>query len=259
MKRFLLVIAFLLFSNVARADCQKMTVSEFYSLNESDNRSEEEWLGYFEMTGYLLGIRDFNATKYMLYGDEKAVECIGRPLNVWKPLVFDKYKLNKIKGDDPFFIHFIKTIQEVCEVDLFNIQNTNNESQIKVSEVIDGDTVKIIKNGEKITVRLADIDCFETSANSRGKWQAEYYNKSIDEVIRLGNFSKSMLHAAVIGELITTDKKVILIEKGKDKYYRTLGYLYINGVNINEYMLKYGKCEKYVPRKQNAQVNKITS
>jgi endonuclease YncB( thermonuclease family) len=250
MKRFLLVIAFLLFSNVARAKItlpDEMTVSEFYSLNNRvAQTSEDEWASYELMTGYLLGIRDFNSQKYFIHNNDEAADCIGRPLNVWKPLVFDRYKLNKIKGDDLFFVHFIKVIEEVCKVDLFGI---NKEPQIRVSEVIDGDTVKIIKNGEEITVRLADIDCFETSKNSRAKWQSEYYKKSIDEVIRLGKFSKSMLHSAVIGEPIVTGKKVMLIEKGKDKYNRTLGIVFIDGVDINEYMLKYGKCEEYVPRK----------
>jgi micrococcal nuclease len=163
--------------------------------------------------------------------------------------VFDKYKLNKIKGDDLFYAHFIKTIEEVCNVDLMGLKEnkiTKPTLSYKVNEVTDGDTVKITKNGEEIKVRLVDIDCFETSANPRGKWQAEHYNKSINEVISLGNQSKEILQDFVNQQ---ADGKVVLVDRGKDKYKRTLGVLYIDGVNVNDYMLQYGKCEKYVPRK----------
>lgn len=251
MKRYILfILALFMFCKPVRAELiypDKMTVSKFYSLSyNEDQLSREDWNSSFVMDGYLLGIRDFNADKHIIYGDEEAAECIGRPLNVWRPLVFDKYKLNKIKGDDLFYIHFIKTIEEVCNVDLFNIQNTNNGPQIKISEVTDGDTVKIIKNGEELKVRLIDIDCFETSANSRGKWQAEYYKKSIDEVVSLGKKSKEILQNFVDQQ---ANGKVVLVDKGKDKYNRTLGIVFIDGVNVNDYMLQYGKCEKYVPRK----------
>jgi endonuclease YncB( thermonuclease family) len=247
-------MAFLLFSKPVRAEIiypDKMTVEQFYVLDIAlkNKASENEWDSNYTMLGYLIGIRRFNSDKYYLNGNEEAVDCIGRPLNIWIPLVFDKYKLNKIKGDDLFYLHFIKTIEEVCNVDLFGLAENKITKPIpsyKVSEVTDGDTVKIIKNGEDIKVRLVDIDCYETSANPRGKWQAEYYNKSIDEVIKLGNQSKEILQDFVNQQ---ANGKVVLVDRGKDKYKRTLGILYIDGVNVNDYMLQYGKCEKYVPRK----------
>lgn len=265
MKRFLLVIAFLLFSNVARAEFispSKMTVSEFYSLynnavyNNTNSFSTQEWYNYFSMMGYLMGIRDITAVKYNINNDKETCDCINRPLKVWIPLVFDAYKLNKIKGDEPFPACFFIIIEEVCNTDLLGINEEENNkttkpipipsSSYKVSEITDGDTVKITKNGEEIKVRLVDIDCFETSANPRGKWQAEHYNKSIDEVIKLGKQSKEILQDFVNQQ---ADGKVVLVDRGKDKYKRTLGVLYIDGVNVNDYMLQYGKCEKYMPRK----------
>lgn len=118
----LLLISMLLFSNVARAKItfpDEMTVSEFYSLNSRVSQtSEDEWASFELMSGYLMGIKDFNSQKYFIHNNDEAADCINRPLNVWKPLVFDRYKLNKIKGDELFVIHFIKTVEEVCEVDL---------------------------------------------------------------------------------------------------------------------------------------------
>lgn len=266
MKRYLLIALYLfMFSNVARAEMvspSKMTVSEYYSLynnavyGNTDSLSTQELYNYFSMTGYLMGIRDITSVKYNISNAKETYDCINRPLKVWIPLVFDAYKLNKIKGDEPFYTCFFMIMEEVCNTDLFGISELENNkttkpipmpsSSYKVSEVTDGDTVKIIKNDEEIKVRLVDIDCFETSANPRGKWQAEHYNKSINEVINLGNQSKEILQDFVNQQ---ADGKVVLVDRGKDKYKRTLGVLYIDGVNVNDYMLQYGKCEKYMPRK----------
>lgn len=126
MRLKLLLITMLLWSNIARAEFfrpSEMTVSEFYSLdNRVGHLSEVGWSNYTGMNGYLLGIRGFNAGKYWIHGDKEAADCINKPINVWNSLVFDKYKLNKIKGDDLFFLHFIKTIDEVCNVDLWGLK-----------------------------------------------------------------------------------------------------------------------------------------
>ena len=125
MKRcLLLVMAILVFCKTACAENInpiKMTVKQFYDLNFKSYRTENERLNGFVMTGYLYGIRDFNSVRYILNDNMEIVDCIYRPITVWVPLVFDKYKLNKIKGDDVFYLHFIKTIEEVCNVDLMKV------------------------------------------------------------------------------------------------------------------------------------------
>lgn len=267
MKRCLLIaLALFIFCKPVWAEIilpDRMTVKQFYDMETDTYKTSEEMYNQFFALGYLTGIRDsiqfeFGILKYsgkeIKDSDiEITDDCIRRPLNVWKSLVFDKYKLNKIKGDNLLWAAFRVTIEEVCNVDLMGLKENKitkpipmPSSSYKVSEVTDGDTVKIIKNDEEIKVRLVDIDCFETSANPRGKWQAEHYNKSIDEVIKLGNQSKEILQDFVNQQ---ADGKVVLVDRGKDKYKRTLGVLYIDGVNVNDYMLQYGKCEKYMPRK----------
>ena len=124
----------------------------------------------------------------------------------------------------------------------------NNRVRIDVVKVTDGDTVKAIYNGEKINIRLSYIDCYETRDNKRAYWQAEHYHKNLGDVINLGNQSKEILR-----QLIDRNHdNIYMIAKGKDKYKRTLGELFIgeNGESINEYMLQNGKCEKYETRKK---------
>ena len=125
----------------------------------------------------------------------------------------------------------------------------NNRVKIDVVKVTDGDTVKAIFNGETINIRLSYIDCYETRDNKRAYWQAEYYHKSLGDVIKQGKQSKEILR-----QLIDRNyNNIYMIAKGRDKYRRTLGELFLgeNGESINEYMLQNGKCEKYETRKKN--------
>ena len=65
--------------------------------------------------------------------------------------------------------------------------------KIDVVKVTDGDTIKALYNSDKINIRLTNIDCYETRDNKRAYWQAEYYKKSLGEVVKLGNQSKEIL------------------------------------------------------------------
>ena len=121
---------------------------------------------------------------------------------------------------------------------------------VVIDEVVDGDTVKLhyFRGVGNITVRLSDIDCYETKAIPRAHWQAEYYKKSIGEVLKLGNQSKIILKQV----LNQYKDNIYLKSDKKDIYGRTLGRLYIgkdeNNMSINEFMLLYGGCEVYVDR-----------
>lgn len=67
------------------------------------------------------------------------------------------------------------------------------ERIVDLIKVSDGDTIKVILDNEKIGVRLLEIDCFETSKNRRAIKQTEYYNISLGEVFKRGNYSKQKL------------------------------------------------------------------
>lgn len=114
--------------------------------------------------------------------------------------------------------------------------------KIKVSRVLDGDTVEISNIiNHKTKVRLLGIDCYETSAINRAYKQA-YENKlTIDEVIYLGNESTEILRTF----LDRNKAQIYLQPKGTEKYGRTLGIIYAGDTNINEYMVEYGKCMEF--------------
>lgn len=115
-------------------------------------------------------------------------------------------------------------------------------ADVEIIDISDGDTVKVILNNEETSIRLLDVDCFETKANSRAKKQAKYYNMSIDEIKSIGNQSKEILKA------LLKDKNNIIVKWYKrDSFGRILGNIYTkDDINVNEYMLNTGKCKKYI-------------
>lgn len=117
------------------------------------------------------------------------------------------------------------------------------EESIILTKITDGDTIKAVVNGEKESIRLLDIDCFETSKNPRAIWQSEYYHKSIGDILKQGFYSKQRLEDKLKGK-----KELVLKWKQRDKYKRILGKIYLDDEDINEYMLKNGGCQKYVDR-----------
>ena len=44
-----------------------------------------------------------------------------------------------------------------------------SEDTVSLIKVSDGDTIKVLLNGEKENIRLLDIDCYETSKNKSPK------------------------------------------------------------------------------------------
>ena len=116
---------------------------------------------------------------------------------------------------------------------------------ITLLKVTDGDTIKAIVNGEKESIRLLDIDCYETTKNPRAIWQSEYYHLSVGKVMQKGEYSKQRLK-----DLLGKRKDLKLEWNKRDRYRRILGRVYLDDRSINDYMLSDGGCEKYVERKK---------
>ena len=116
---------------------------------------------------------------------------------------------------------------------------------ITLLKVTDGDTIKVLVNGEKESIRLLDIDCYETSKNPRAIWQSEYYHLSVGQVMQKGEYSKQRLK-----DLLGKRKDLKLEWSRRDRYKRILGRVYLDDRSINDYMLTEGGCEKYVERKK---------
>lgn len=85
----------------------------------------------------------------------------------------------------------------------------------KVMNVADGDTVTVLLEREQVKVRLVDID-----APEKGQ--------------PFGNRSKHALEALVKGQ------DVLVVERGQDRYHRTLGVIYRGELNVNAEMVRGG-------------------
>ncbi|MGL4903593.1 MAG: thermonuclease family protein, partial [Cetobacterium sp.] len=90
----------------------------------------------------------------------------------------------------------------------------------KVIKVADGDTITVLKDGEKVRVRFYGIDAPEK--------KQEYGIKSLD-----------VLKKMIDGKIVEIDVK------DKDQYGRVVGEVYYKGKNINLYMLETGNAWWY--------------
>lgn len=90
----------------------------------------------------------------------------------------------------------------------------------KVISIHDGDTITILQNKQQIKVRLFGIDAPELK---------QPYGKK----------SKQFLANLIAGEVVEVE------ENGKDRYKRTIGTIYLNGVDINAQMVANGYAWAY--------------
>ena len=111
----------------------------------------------------------------------------------------------------------------------------------KVIYVVDGDTVDVINldkpYDKKIRIRLANIDTMESTKNVRAKKLASKCNIDIEELVKLGSYSKEILKELVL------NKNVDIEFKGKDTTgTRVVGIikLSLTEENINEIMVRDG-------------------
>lgn len=117
-----------------------------------------------------------------------------------------------------------------------------------IIKINDGDTLTALVNNENTKIRLLDVDCYETGKNSNTKFQQKYYGLSVDEVLEKGKQSRKIL------KKLLKDHRYIRVEwEKRDSFGRILGNVYLddiksNGIiDVNQYMLKTGGCNKYIP------------
>ncbi|MEN2998651.1 MAG: thermonuclease family protein [Brevinematia bacterium] len=120
----------------------------------------------------------------------------------------------------------------------------------KVVDVDDGDTVTVKANDGYYKVRLLSIDTPETRRNAKFKKDTTkvYINGEFNvfirvppsELLRIGETAKWKLHSLVYN-------KVVKVEiEGVDRYKRNLGWLWLDDVLINEYMVANGLARPYM-------------
>ena len=119
MKRCLLIMAFLLFSNVARAETiypYDITVKDAYYFKNTNfhSLSNEEIDNRLSITSYYLGVTDTVANFHSENKEE--FKCIARPVAIWFDIIFEDYRQNKIQGTDYFYTIYIDTIYRICNI-----------------------------------------------------------------------------------------------------------------------------------------------
>ena len=85
----------------------------------------------------------------------------------------------------------------------------------KVVGVADGDSITVLRDREQVKVRLVDIDAPEKAQP-------------------FGNRSKQALEALVKGQ------EVRVVERGQDRYHRTLGRIYRGDLDVNAEQVRQG-------------------
>jgi micrococcal nuclease len=90
----------------------------------------------------------------------------------------------------------------------------------KVVSVTDGDTIKVLKDGKQVKIRLASIDCPE---------KGQPY----------GQAAKKFTANLVAG------KSVIIWPTDTDRYGRTIAFVFVDGVDVNKELLKAGLAWHY--------------
>ena len=117
-----------------------------------------------------------------------------------------------------------------------------------IIKINDGDTLTALVNNEYTKIRLLDVDCYEIKKNKHAKALQQYYGLPYDEMISKGKQSRKIL------KKLLKDHRYIRVEWDKrDSFGRILGKVYLDDIksagviDVNQYMLKTGGCNKYIP------------
>lgn len=103
-----------------------------------------------------------------------------------------------------------------------------------VVRVIDGDTITARIDGADTTIRFIGIDARETATSPRAGGTAECFATEATEALE-GKLPK--------GTLITLEGDDS--QSKYDKYGRLLAYVFVDGVNINEWLVREGYAHEY--------------
>lgn len=112
------------------------------------------------------------------------------------------------------------------------------EYRARILYVVDGDTLKVFLEGEKVSIRLIGIDTPESKANRRSRKQAEEFGKSEDEVVKMGRAARAFVEAELRG---VKEVRIRTHKKAFDRYDRVLAAVYLpNGDDLSEKIIRSG-------------------
>jgi micrococcal nuclease len=109
---------------------------------------------------------------------------------------------------------------------------------VTVGRVVDGDTLKIIYQGQEESLRLIGIDTPESKKNKKAYKDAGRSGKDIEQITAMGKKAADFVRDIIKkGDSVGIEFDV----QKRDKYSRLLGYVYMdNGRMLNEEIIKAG-------------------
>ncbi len=118
----------------------------------------------------------------------------------------------------------------------------------KVVKVVDGDTIYVVDdNGTKYKLRLLGVDTPETYKKNNPDEYKMADGRYISNITYLKIWG---IKAKDYAKKELSDKKVVVVFDNqaprKDRYNRYLTYVFVDGENFNENLIKYGYARVYV-------------
>lgn len=110
-------------------------------------------------------------------------------------------------------------------------ESTNIRYKVPYIRTVDGDTIVVLYNGEERKVRLIGINCEESVADE------EYLSKTNQENTDNGKAASEWTNK-FLTDISEVELEFDTIQE--DNYGRLLAYVYVDGVMLNEEILKSG-------------------
>lgn len=104
--------------------------------------------------------------------------------------------------------------------------------------VVDGDTWKFAIRRDIFSVRVLNIDCFESRRTARLKEQAEKYKISEDSAYSLGQQAKALADSLLTNKIVKIVRD--FNEDNFDSYNRLLRYCFINELKYDSIFMMRG-------------------
>lgn len=125
--------------------------------------------------------------------------------------------------------------------EIFNLSDYLNKDSIKifqVSDIVDGDTYKILIQNKEFKVRLLGIDTPESSNNPKTRRDSQRDGHDVQDIITLGKLATEFVHNYLNeGDSIRLE----LDFEHFDRYDRILAYVYLmDGRMMNEILIREG-------------------
>ncbi|MCK9466834.1 MAG: thermonuclease family protein [Candidatus Absconditabacterales bacterium] len=136
---------------------------------------------------------------------------------------------NSTQDKNPVIVHLLDPDKKIVDTYIYNPNKIKEipDGEYKVVSVTDGDTIKISYLEQEFNLRFAGIDAPESSALRCGRVEC------------FGPEAKEYLNS------LLANKTISFQQEEKDDFDRFVGYIFLDGENINEKLVKNGYAREY--------------